>query len=164
MKLTPENQERPLWGNNGWTEIWRVNGTLVTHLYMPSTSWMVKNLQCGRPEFNPWVRKIPWKRKCQPTRYFCLENSMDRGAWQTTVPEVAVRHDWATNTFTFTYAFRDSTFLHQWWHSSLPQQKVLVQGLNPDYKVRISWVYLLPWAYQHCHYLQNNHLWEWPVD
>ena len=24
-------------------------------------------LQCGRTEFNPWVRKIPWIRKWQPT-------------------------------------------------------------------------------------------------
>ena len=24
-------------------------------------------LQCGRPEFDPWVRKIPWRRKWQPT-------------------------------------------------------------------------------------------------
>ena len=24
-------------------------------------------LQCGRPGFNPWVRKIPWRRKWQPT-------------------------------------------------------------------------------------------------
>ena len=24
-------------------------------------------LQCGRPRFNPWVRKIPWRRKWQPT-------------------------------------------------------------------------------------------------
>ena len=22
---------------------------------------------CGRPRFNPWVRKIPWRRKWQPT-------------------------------------------------------------------------------------------------
>ena len=27
----------------------------------------VKNLQCGRARFDPWVRKIPWKRKWQPT-------------------------------------------------------------------------------------------------
>ena len=26
--------------------------------------------QCGRPEFNPWVRKIPWSRKWQPTPVF----------------------------------------------------------------------------------------------
>ena len=24
-------------------------------------------LQCGRPGFNPWVGKIPWRRKWQPT-------------------------------------------------------------------------------------------------
>ena len=24
-------------------------------------------LQCGRPGFHPWVRKIPWRRKWQPT-------------------------------------------------------------------------------------------------
>jgi len=23
---------------------------------------MVKNLQCRRPRFDPWVRKIPWRR------------------------------------------------------------------------------------------------------
>ena len=24
-------------------------------------------LKCGRPEFDPWVGKIPWRRKLQPT-------------------------------------------------------------------------------------------------
>ena len=24
-------------------------------------------VQCGRPGFNPWVGKIPWRRKWQPT-------------------------------------------------------------------------------------------------
>ena len=28
---------------------------------------MVKNLQCGRPRFDPWVGKIPWRREWQPT-------------------------------------------------------------------------------------------------
>ena len=27
-------------------------------------------LQCGRPEFDPWVRKIPWRRNWQPTPVF----------------------------------------------------------------------------------------------
>ena len=35
--------------------------------------------------FNPWVRKISWRRKWQPTQYSCLKNSMDRGAWWATV-------------------------------------------------------------------------------
>ena len=32
---------------------------------------MVKNLlKCRRPGFDPWVGKIPWKRKWQPTPVF----------------------------------------------------------------------------------------------
>ena len=27
-------------------------------------------LQCGRPGFNPWVRKIPWRRERLPTLVF----------------------------------------------------------------------------------------------
>ena len=38
--------------------------------------------------FNPWVRKIPWRRAWE-LQYSCLENSMNRGAWQATVHRVA---------------------------------------------------------------------------
>ena len=31
-----------------------------------------------------WVGKIPWRRECNPLRYSCLANSMDRGAWRAT--------------------------------------------------------------------------------
>ena len=30
-------------------------------------SWWRISLQCGRHGFNPWVRKIPWRRKQLPT-------------------------------------------------------------------------------------------------
>jgi len=30
----------------------------------------VSHLQCGRPEFSPWVGKIPWRRAWQPTPVF----------------------------------------------------------------------------------------------
>ena len=30
--------------------------------------------------FDPWTRKIPWRRAWQPTPDSCLENPMDRGA------------------------------------------------------------------------------------
>ena len=51
---------------------------------------VVKNLlQCRRPEFSPWIGKIPWRRQWQPTLVFLLENSMDRGAFRTTVHGVA---------------------------------------------------------------------------
>ena len=32
--------------------------------------WESVCLQCGRPGFHPWVGKIPWRRKWQPTPVF----------------------------------------------------------------------------------------------
>ena len=40
--------------------------------------------KCRRLRFDPWVRKIPWRRKWQPLHYFCLGSPMDRGAWWAT--------------------------------------------------------------------------------
>jgi len=37
---------------------------------------------------DPRVGKIPWRRAWQPLQYSYLENPMDRGAWQATVPGV----------------------------------------------------------------------------
>ena len=48
-------------------------------------------LQCRRGRrcgFDLCVRKIPLRRKWQPT-FLAWKNSMDRGAWQAIVPEVA---------------------------------------------------------------------------
>ena len=46
--------------------------------------------KAGDSNSDPWVRKIPWRRKWQPTPY-CLENPMDRGTWQ--AHEVTVHGD-----------------------------------------------------------------------
>ena len=50
-----------------------------TLLPSPGTSLvaqMVKTcLQCGRPRFSPWVGKISWRRKWQPTPVFLLGKS-----------------------------------------------------------------------------------------
>ena len=55
---------------------------------------MVKNLPARRRfRFDPWIRKIPWRRKCSPLQYSCLGNPMGRGAWQTTVHGVAKESD-----------------------------------------------------------------------
>ena len=35
-----------------------------------STSNAGDHLQCRRPGFDPWLRKIPWRRKWQPTPVF----------------------------------------------------------------------------------------------
>ena len=42
--------------------------------------------QCRRSGFNPWVRKIPWRRKWQPTPVFLPEKSHGvHVAWRATV-------------------------------------------------------------------------------
>ena len=56
----------------------------------------VKNLQCGRPGFDPWVGKIPWRRAWQPTPVFLPGESPwaeEHGGLQSTGSE-RVRHHW----------------------------------------------------------------------
>ena len=50
-----------------------------------SLSGRKSTCQCRRHRFNPWVKKIPWRRKWQPTPVFCLGNPMGRGACWATV-------------------------------------------------------------------------------
>ena len=38
-------------------------------------SWGRTHLQCRRPGFHPWVGKIPWRRKWQPTPVFLPRES-----------------------------------------------------------------------------------------
>ena len=52
--------------------------------------------QCRRHEFDPWVRKIPWRRKWQPISVSLPGNPMHRGAWRATVHGVAKELDLVT--------------------------------------------------------------------
>ena len=38
--------------------------------------------KCKRHVLDHWVRKVPGVRNSSPLQYFCLENSLDREAWQ----------------------------------------------------------------------------------
>ena len=61
------------------------------------------------PGFDPWVGKIPWKRNGNPLQGSCLGNSMDRGAWWTTVHGVAKSQTRLSNwTHTHTHDLRIS--------------------------------------------------------
>ena len=69
---------------------------------------MIICLQFRKRGFDPWVGKMPWRRKWQAVQYCCLKNPMDRGAWGAGAPPgwgswraesmglQGVRHDWAT--------------------------------------------------------------------
>ena len=50
----------------------------------------------------PGWGRFPWRRKCNPLQYSCLENPMDRGAWWATVYRVAQSRTRLSN-FTFTF-------------------------------------------------------------
>ena len=44
---------------------------------------MVKNLPAMQEtQLDPWIGKIPWRRKWLPNPVFLPEDSMDREAWQ----------------------------------------------------------------------------------
>ena len=52
----------------------------------------------GDLDLIPGLGRSPGEGNGNPLQYSCLENPMDRGAWQATVHGVAkVRHDWATS-------------------------------------------------------------------
>ena len=53
-----------------------------------------KELSCQyrsskRHGFNPWVKKIPWRRAGGPTPVFLTGESVDKGAWRATVRRIA---------------------------------------------------------------------------
>ena len=60
-------------------------------------SWAFLGLLCVRNMYAntgdtgsvPGSGRSPGEGNGNPLRYFCLENSVDRGAWQATVHEVA---------------------------------------------------------------------------
>ena len=54
---------------------------------------------CNNTQLMLKIVKFIGEGNGNPLQYSCLENSMDRGAWWTTVQGLQrVRHDWATNT------------------------------------------------------------------
>ena len=53
---------------------------------------------CRRPRFDPWVGKMPWRRKWQPTPIFLSgEFHEQRGSWQAAIHEVTKSQtEWLT--------------------------------------------------------------------
>ena len=94
----------------------------------PHSFWA--SCHCGRfrkHEFNPWVGKIPWRRKWQATlQYSCLENPMDRGAWWVIVHGVEKSQ----------MQLSDWTHSYQ-WHTALHVCRLKTFEVHLDY----TWVF-----------------------
>ena len=70
---------------------------------------------------DPWVGKIPWRRKWQPNQYSCLENSMDRGTWWATVHVVAKSQTWlSTHCVLVANKQADKTIMYLFIHYMIP--------------------------------------------
>ena len=67
-----------------------------------------------RDRFDPWVGKIPWRRKWQPLQNSCLGNPTDREAWWAAVHGDIVRHalvaELACNVYAALYIIQFSPF------------------------------------------------------
>ena len=65
--------------------------------FLGGTSGKEHRCQCRRHKrrgFNPWVRKIPWRRKWQHTPIFLLGESHGQRCWHATVHGVAKSWTW----------------------------------------------------------------------
>ena len=61
------------------TEVPKNEKSVIINLLVLDLTAACQHRRCQRQGFDPWVRKIPWKRKWQPLQYSCLENPLDRG-------------------------------------------------------------------------------------
>ena len=63
---------------------WAVKCYILNVIWASQVELVVTNppVNAGdlRHKFDPWVRKIPWRRASNPFQYSCLENPGDRGA------------------------------------------------------------------------------------
>ena len=73
-------------------------------------------LQCGRPRFDPWVGKIPWRRKRQPTPVFMPGKSHGPSSLVSYSPWGRKESDTTEQLhFTSLHHFRSSQ-IYTFWH------------------------------------------------
>ena len=72
---------------------------ILIHIYIHGLPRWLSNTESDFNEGDlgsiPGLERFPLGGPSNPLQYFCLENSMDRRAWQATVHEVANRRDWS---------------------------------------------------------------------
>ena len=89
---------RVLAEDSGWVcRRWQLSPSSFPHANFPGGS-DGKQSACNAGDLGsiPWSRRSPGKGNGYPLKYSCLENSMDRRAWQSMGLQ-RVGHNWATN-------------------------------------------------------------------
>ena len=81
---------------------WLLNfAFLVAWIGFPGGSYGKDCVHHRRPRFNPWVQKLPWRRKRQPTLVFLPGKSQGQRSLVGYSPwgSQRVGHNWASNTY-----------------------------------------------------------------
>ena len=113
---------------------------------------MVKNLlQCRRPQFDPWVGKIPWRREWLPTPVFLPgEFHGDRSlvgysSWSHKELDTT---EWLTHTHTHTYSFKSS--LYKWLKQPFRYQEPWLLRMHCDRTLYcLHWLSFLSQRFSH---------------
>ena len=92
------------------TEVLKNEKSVIINLLVLDLTAACQRRRCQRQGFDPWVRKVSWKRKWQPLQYSCLKNPLDRGDWRATVHRVA--KSWTLLKWLRTHAISQ---LCSWW-------------------------------------------------
>ena len=113
----------PTQGSNTHLLNWQVNSLTLRHQGSPSRLYTKINLRLSH-RFSPWVRKIPWRRKWQPTPVFLYGKSQGQRSLVGHSPWGCerVRYDLATKQQQqqrFIYVVENITVPKKTWLNSL---------------------------------------------
>ena len=75
--------------------------------FVPCPCIPISSIKIKFPTFNPWVRKIPWRRKWLPSPVFLSEEFHGQRSLVGYIQSMGsqrVGHDWVTLTFSFCFS------------------------------------------------------------
>ena len=102
---------------NSWVGkvLWR-RDRLPTPVFLGfPCGWAGKEAACNAGDLGsiPGLARSPGEGNSNPLQYSCLENSLDRGAWQATVHGVTKSRTWLNNFHFSNYVCQQSFKIHE---------------------------------------------------